>query len=120
MAKTPEGEVKNRIKDALATLGPRCRAFWVVPSGMGENGISDVTCCIDGRFMSVEAKRGKVLEPTTLQKFRIADVRAAGGIAIVVNHQNVDQFEYLIEVVRTHPPGHLHIFKGMYGPGDTV
>ena len=95
MAKTPEGNVKVRIKQALALLGQRCRAFMPVQGEFVEMGFPDFLCCIDGRFVSIEAKRGKSIEPTTRQKFRMEDIRAAGGVALLVHIGNIERFEDL-------------------------
>lgn len=66
---------------------------------MGEFGAAgqpDFVACIDGRFLGIEAKRGKQLKPTTRQQFRIDDIKQAGGQAIVVHAENIERFEKLI------------------------
>ena len=94
MRKTPEGEVKKRITAALKRLGPdRCWYVMPVMGELGTVGIPDYLCCIDGRFLAIEAKRGKALVPTTRQQFRIEDIQRAGGKALVINVENIRAFE---------------------------
>ena len=66
-----------------------------VMSEMGEMGFPDFICCIDGLFVAIEAKRGESIEPTTRQKFRMEDIKVAGGLALLVHKDNVEKFEAL-------------------------
>lgn len=82
---TPEGAVKAKIKGLLRTLTP-CRFYMPIQNGMGEVGISDFICCINGRFVAIEAKApGKVGNTTANQDRFLREVAAAGGVAIVAD-----------------------------------
>ena len=84
MAKTPEGRVKDAIKAWLKAQG--AWYFMPVPSGFGVHGIPDFICCIQGRFVAIEAKApGKRKSTTSNQDDRIAEIIEAGGYAIVVD-----------------------------------
>jgi len=64
----------------------KVRAIWAykVPGGYyGINGVPDLLCCANGRFVALEVKRPGN-KPTKLQEFRIAEIRASGGVAEVV------------------------------------
>lgn len=77
--KTPEGYEKDKIKKYLDSIG----AWYFCPymAGFGKGGVPDIIVCHRGRFISIEVKRpGK--EPTERQKLRMAEVQAAGGVAI--------------------------------------
>lgn len=103
--RTPEGLIKNRIKAALNTLGPdRCWWFMPVAGEFGASGIPDFVCCVDGRFFSIEVKRGAAVKPTTRQEIRMEAIKKAKGEAIVVHAQNIERFENAIESMRTNGP----------------
>lgn len=89
MAQTPEGKVKDKIKQWLDEQG--AFSFMPVPSGYGSNGQHDFTICIPkvvtqdmigktiGMYVSIEAKAegGKM---TKLQEERATEITAAFGI----------------------------------------
>jgi hypothetical protein len=81
---TPEGRVKKDVRKWL-----RDRGIWhymPVQSGLGVVGIPDFVCCWAGRFLAVETKApGKRGNTTPNQDRRIAEIRNAGGIAVVID-----------------------------------
>lgn len=96
MSKTPEGEVKDMIKQRLALLGAhpagskewetgKATSWYYMPvqNGMGVSSIPDFIGCLEGRFWSIEAKApGK--EPTPNQAQRLREISQSGGRAWVV------------------------------------
>lgn len=86
MAKTPEAKVKDKIKGLLKQVG----AYYTMPvmTGMASNGTPDFVVCHCCQFIGIEAKAagGK---PTELQKVRLREIMAAGGIALVINERNL-------------------------------
>ena len=84
---TPEGRVKNRVKEVLSDLG----AYFMMPvtGGYGSSGSPDFIICIAGLFYGIECKAngGK---PTALQLKHHDDIRKAGGVALVVNETTVE------------------------------
>jgi hypothetical protein len=81
MATTPEGKVKQIIRDLLAEYDGMY-AYWPVPSGFGKRTI-DVLGCYRGLFFAIEAKRdGK--QPTLLQVGTINDIEKAMGKTFVI------------------------------------
>jgi hypothetical protein len=87
---TPEGKVKDKIKKILKAHG----AYYAMPmgTGFGNAGVPDFLCCIDGRFVAIEAKAG-VGKTTALQKKNLAEIESCGGSAWVINEDNIDLFE---------------------------
>jgi hypothetical protein len=83
---TPEGRVKKKVKDILDELG----AYYTMPvtGGYGNSGAPDFIICIAGWFYGIECKAngGKA---TALQMKHHDDIRKAGGIALVVDENNV-------------------------------
>jgi len=78
MATTPEAKVKAKIKVLLK--------------------IYDFLCCVRGRFLAIEAKAGKG-KTTALQDKNIKQIIASGGLAIVVNEDNMQELESLLKHV---------------------
>lgn len=84
MAMTPEGRVKHAVKKRLKAKG--VWHYCPVSNGMGRVGAPDFICCWEGRFLSIETKApGKRAATTPNQDKELAGIRAAGGIAIVID-----------------------------------
>ncbi len=91
---TPEGKVKDKAKLTLAMLG----AYFCMPAtgGYGNSGIPDILCCYRGRFIAIECKSGNK-KPTRLQDSHLREITQQGGIALVINEDNVSVLRQLIE-----------------------
>jgi Holliday junction resolvase len=87
MASTPESKVKARVKALLDEYG----AYHFPPNmgGYGRSGIPDIIACCKGRFVAVECKAGGN-KPTALQLRELDRIKAAGGIALVLNEDNME------------------------------
>lgn len=86
MASTPEVKVKKQIRKLLDEAG----AYYAMPigTGYGNSGVPDFLLCHKGKFIAVEAKAGNN-KPTALQEMHLTKIRAAGGIALVINETNL-------------------------------
>jgi len=84
---TPEAKVKLKVRNVLKELN----AYYSMPitGGYGNSGAPDFLVCLNGRFIGIECKAGRN-KPTALQEKNLAQIRSAGGIAIVINEENVD------------------------------
>lgn len=93
MAATPESKVKAKIKKLLVEHN----VYYAMPIGsmFGNSGVPDFLCCVKGRFLAIEAKAGKG-RTTALQEKQLANIREAGGLALVVNEDNLDELEQLL------------------------
>lgn len=84
MAQTPEGRVKAQVKAWL-----KARNIWFfmpASNGFGTSGIPDFMCCYNGRTLAIETKApGRIKNTTAMQDIQLAAIRAAGGIAVVVD-----------------------------------
>lgn len=77
--KSPEKWEKDEIDAWLAAIG--AVNFKPTTFGFGASGCPDRLVCYKGRFIGIEIKRpGKT--PTALQRRRIIEIQAAGGIAV--------------------------------------
>jgi|TARA_R110000868_G_scaffold96840_13_gene266285 Holliday junction resolvase len=85
--RTPEGKVKDKVVKILKQYG--VYYFFPVTGGFGMSGIPDIICCHNGRFIAIECKAGKN-KTTALQDAHLARIRAAGGVAVVINEENVN------------------------------
>lgn len=78
---TPEGKVKNKVKQLLKQYG----AYWHCPvqNGMGAPSL-DFVCCANGRYVAIETKApGK--KPTPRQEQTMHDIQTAKGLCFVVS-----------------------------------
>ena len=78
---TPEGKVKEKVKKLLKAHG----AYYHMPvqNGMGAPSL-DFIGCHRGLYYGIETKAGNK-QPTPRQETTIGQIRAAGGLAFVVN-----------------------------------
>ena len=97
MAQTPEAKVKAKIKAILKEYG----IYYAMPigTGYGTSGVPDFLCCVDGRFVAVEAKAGKGTT-TALQVKNLREIEAAGGITFVINETNLDTLRGYIKLLK--------------------
>ena len=94
MALTPEKKVKNKVVQILRRMG----AYYFFPAtyGMGRSGVPDVIVCYRGRFIGVECKAG-ANKTTALQDRELADIKAAGGIPLVINETNLAELQFVLD-----------------------
>jgi hypothetical protein len=81
---TPEGIVKAEVKAFLDSIG--AWHYCPVPMGYGRKGIPDFIGCFRKQFFSIEVKApGKLNTVAPWQLNEIEKIRAAGGMALVVD-----------------------------------
>lgn len=91
---TPEAKVKKKIVAVLKEHG--AYYFYPVTGGFGRSGVPDIIVCHRGRFIGIECKAGKN-KPTPLQEKNLQDIEVAGGIAMVVNEDNIADVKKCLE-----------------------
>lgn len=87
MAMTPEKKVKNAVVAILKEHG--AYYFYPVTGGYGGSGVPDIVACYRGDFIGIECKAGKG-KATKLQDKNLEQIEAAGGVAMVINEDNLD------------------------------
>jgi hypothetical protein len=94
MASTPEAKVKAKIKAILKAHN----VYYAMPigTGYGNSGVPDFLCCVNGRFVAIEAKAGKGLA-TALQLKNLQAINKAGGYTCIINETNLDYLEAVIK-----------------------
>jgi Holliday junction resolvase len=90
---TPEKKVKTKVVAILKEFGTYY--FYPVTGGYGASGVPDIVGCYHGNFFAVECKAGKG-KTTALQEKNIANIYAAGGTALVVNEDNIEDVRNLM------------------------
>jgi Holliday junction resolvase len=93
---TPEVKVKRKVVALLKEMG--AYNFFPVMSGYGRSGIPDIVGCYKGHFFAVECKAGDN-KTTALQELELQKIRDAGGIALVINEENI---AYVETALRAH------------------
>ena len=94
MEMTPEAKVKKKVTEQLKKLG--AYYFYPVTGGYGRSGVPDIIGCYRGKFFGFECKSGKN-KPTALQNKNLSDITVAGGIACVVNEDNMMDIENILK-----------------------
>jgi Holliday junction resolvase len=93
VADTPEVKVKKKVVAILKEL--RAYYFYPVTGGYGGSGVPDIVGCYHGKFFGIECKAGKG-KLTALQVKNLDSIGAMGGIALVVNENNIDDVRYAL------------------------
>jgi len=93
MAQTPESKVKSKVTLILKTRN--VYHFYPPANGFGRAGIPDIIACYLGQFIAFECK-AKANKPTALQLRELDRINTAGGIAVVINENNIDLVETIL------------------------
>ncbi len=93
MALTPEKKVKNQCVDILKAH--EAYYFFPAANGLGRAGIPDIIACLRGYFIAIECKAGKG-KTTALQDRELQRIRNAGGVALVINENNMDELKSVL------------------------
>ena len=93
MATTPEAKVKAKIKAILKAHN----IYYAMPigTGYGNSGVPDFLCCVNGKFLAIEAKAGNG-QATALQLKNLEAINSAGGYTCIIREDNL---EYLTNVI---------------------
>ena len=97
MADTPEVKVKKKVVAILKEH--RAYYFYPVTGGFGGSGVPDIVGCYNGNFFGIECKAGKN-KPTALQQKNLAAIAAVGGVALVVNEDNIEDVGNLMRSIQ--------------------
>lgn len=87
---TPEGKVKAKGVTIFKNYG--AWYFFPAQNGLGRAGIPDAIVCYHGRFLAVEFKAG-YNKTTALQEREISNIHKAGGAAMVIREDTLDELE---------------------------
>ena len=90
---TPEAKVKAKIKATLKAHN----VYYAMPigTGYGNSGVPDFLCCVNGKFVAIEAKAGKG-EATALQLKNLRDINNAGGYTLIIRENNLEHLTNVI------------------------
>lgn len=98
MASTPEGLVKKQVRKILDANGVYNRQ--PVTGGYGYSGQLDFYASLppNGKFVAIETKSIKSSHKVTaLQQREIDAILATGGIALVINENNINEVQEVID-----------------------
>ena len=92
---TPEGKVKQRVKEILKEYG----VYWHCPvqNGMGQPTL-DFICCYKGNYVAIEAKGEEKQNLTPRQQRTAKSIEESGGTVLRVDPFNVDRLGKYFEV----------------------
>ena len=98
MADTPEKKVKRKVVEVLKSYG--AYYFYPVTGGFGASGVPDIVGCLHGRFLGIEVKADmKKNKPTALQQKNLRAIDAVGGVALVIDANNLDHLVDTLEKI---------------------
>jgi len=93
VADTPEVKVKKKVVAILKEL--RAYYFYPVTGGYGGSGVPDIVGGYKGQFFAIECKAGAG-KPTALQLKNIAQIIKAGGVATIINEENLEDVRLML------------------------
>lgn len=90
---TPEAKVKKKVKAILDEMD----VYYFMPfsGGYGTSGVPDIVGCYKGKFIGIECKAGAG-RATALQVKNLNHIGRCGGVALIVNEENVANLKELI------------------------
>jgi len=97
MAMTPEKKVKQAVVAILKEF--KAYYFYPVSGGYGMSGVPDIVVCFLGRFIGIECKAG-TNKPTALQEVNLNNIREQGGIALVINEDNIQLVRKILTAIQ--------------------
>lgn len=89
-----EKAFENKIKDFLKANGCYFIKYWG-GGNFTKVGVPDILACVNGYFVAIEVKapNGK---PSELQLYNLAEIKKAGGIALLLYPSDFNNFKKLI------------------------
>jgi hypothetical protein len=102
---TPESKVKTKIHAVLKAHG--AYAVNYIGGISANNGTPDILACLHGRFIAIEAKAGKNTL-TDLQTLNLKRIDEAGGVALVINENNLPLLRDILD--GPHPRSNYQLF----------
>jgi Holliday junction resolvase len=106
MAATPESKVKKKVHAMLKEHG--AYAVNYIGGQYANSGTPDILACLSGFFIGIECKAGRG-RPTALQIKNLRDIAKAGGLALVINEDNLAYLEESLNDIK-HAQSNYHIF----------
>lgn len=96
MATTPEAKVKAKIKAILKAHN----IYYAMPigTGYGNSGVPDFLCCVNGKFLAIEAKAGKG-KTTALQEKNLRQIQDSNGWSMVVNEESIEEVQIILNIL---------------------
>ena len=93
--KRSEKWVKAQVVKMLKDVG--AYYFYPVANGYMSSGVPDIISCYKGKFIAIECKAGSN-KPTALQVKNIDAIKDNGGIALVINENNLEDLKEILNV----------------------
>ena len=96
MATTPEAKVKAKIKAILKAHN----IYYAMPigTGYGNSGVPDFLCCVNGKFLAIEAKAGNG-KTTALQEKNLRQIQDSNGWSMVVDEESIEEVQIILNIL---------------------
>ena len=93
-----EKQFEKQVKEFLNDRG--CWVLKTWSNGIQREGVPDLLVCCDGVFVAVELKAATG-KPSALQIWNIEQIRAAGGVGIVLYPDQFENFKHMISLLQS-------------------
>lgn len=93
-----EKQFEQKVKQFLKDQG--CWVLKTWSNGIQREGVPDLLVCCEGVFVGVELKAENG-HPSALQLWNIEQIRAAGGVAIVLYPDQFENFKHMIMLLQS-------------------
>lgn len=104
MSQTPEGRIKDKVKQAMGLYRRHIYSFWPVQTGYGSSTL-DCLGSMHGVSFAIETKADKTKKLTPRQVFIMDEMRSAGIMVFVIyDEETIASFADWLQAV--------HLFSG--------
>jgi hypothetical protein len=112
--RTPEADLKDKVKKMLSLLAPQMWFWMPVPMGFGIKGIPDFVGCWKGHFFSIETKAPRGKATKWQERIHQLILVAGGSVCVAYSTEDVSAFLRKIQGMRVRNED-----TGTYYSGDT-
>jgi len=104
-----EKQFEKKVKQFLTDQGCWLLKTW--SNGVQREGVPDLLVCCKGLFLGIELKAANG-KPSTLQLWNIEQIRAAGGVALVLYPDQFENFKHMIMLLLSGNPNSVKLQYG--------
>lgn len=97
MAQKPETRTRKKFRELLRQLEPAIDVHSIDQEVI--KGSPDLLICANGWFVACEIKSHARIEPTPLQKHKLARIEKANGLSFVVHPGNIEEVYEIIKAL---------------------
>ena len=101
-----EKQFEKKVKQFLTDQGCWLLKTW--SNGVQREGVPDLLVCCKGLFLGIELKAANG-KPSALQLWNIEQIRASGGVAMVLYPDQFENFKHMIMLLLSGNPNSVKL-----------